>query len=281
MSASMHIPQQDLSLYAMQALAPQDQATVKAHLAACETCRAELASIMGDLALVSMSAEQHPLPEGARRRFLNRIESDRVESERVGAAPSATSNVVSIGNRPPTPAPEPRRSAWLPWTAVAAALLGAAWLGVQLHLANLKLEQQAAQIASEAGENQRAREVLDVLTAPAAQRVVLTAGAPRPAPSVRAVYLASRGALVVQGSNLAQIAANKTYEFWIIPANGKAPVPAGLFRPDAAGSASLVLPQIPSGVEAKAFGVTIENAGGSSAPTPPIVLLAAAPSAGE
>jgi len=54
-----------------------------------------------------------------------------------------------------------------------------------------------------------------------------------------------------------------------------------LFRPDASGSASLVLPQLPSGVTAKAFGVTIENASGSATPTAPIVLSGAAPAAGE
>ncbi len=62
----------------------------------------------------------------------------------------------------------------------------------------------------------------------------------------------------------------------MIPANGKAPVPAGLFRPDAAGTATLVLPPLPAGVPAKAFGVTIEKASGSDSPTTPIVLSGAA-----
>jgi anti-sigma-K factor RskA len=62
----------------------------------------------------------------------------------------------------------------------------------------------------------------------------------------------------------------------VIPANGSAPVPAGLFRPDAAGSATLVLPPVTPGIEAKAFGVTIENASGADAPTSPIILSGAA-----
>ena len=73
---------------------------------------------------------------------------------------------------------------------------------------------------------------------------------------------------------------DKTYELWVIPSSG-APIPAGLFRPDTAGSASVVLPTIPHGVQAKAFGVTIENAGGSATPTVPIVLSGAAPASGE
>ena len=93
-------------------------------------------------------------------------------------------------------------------------------------------------------------------------------------------YLPARGALVLQASNMQALPANKTYELWVIPATG-APIPAGLFRPDASGSGSVVLPEIPHGVQAKAFGITIENAGGASTPTMPIVLSGAAPAAGE
>jgi anti-sigma-K factor RskA len=83
----------------------------------------------------------------------------------------------------------------------------------------------------------------------------------------------------MQASNLDPLPSNKTYELWVIPMKG-APMPAGMFRPDAAGNASVVMPDMPKGIEAKAFGVTVENAGGSITPTMPIVLAGAAPSAG-
>jgi anti-sigma-K factor RskA len=124
----------------------------------------------------------------------------------------------------------------------------------------------------------RARVLLDVLTAPTAQKVLLTTGKTPPAPSARAVYLASRGALVLQANNMQPLPENKTYELWVIPASG-APIPAGLFRPDSSGNASVVLPPIPQGIPAKAFGITVENAGGSKTPTAPILLSGAA--AGE
>jgi anti-sigma-K factor RskA len=120
--------------------------------------------------------------------------------------------------------------------------------------------------------------VLEVLTAPTAQHVVLTAGKAAPVPSARVVYLASRGGLIFEASNMGPLPESKTYELWVIPASGKAPIPAGLFRPDATGNASVVMPQIPEGVEAKAFGVTIEGAEGSETPTLPIVLAGAAAS---
>jgi anti-sigma-K factor RskA len=95
------------------------------------------------------------------------------------------------------------------------------------------------------------------------------------------VYLAENGGLIFQANDLGQLAGDKTYELWVIPANGQAPIPAGLFRPDTAGSASVVLPPLPKGVPAKAFGVTIEKAEGSATPTAPIILAGAVPASGE
>jgi hypothetical protein len=50
-----------------------------------------------------------------------------------------------------------------------------------------------------------------------------------------------------------------------------------LSRPDAAGNGSLVLPSIPPGIKAKAFGVTLEDAAGSKTPTAPILLAGSVP----
>jgi anti-sigma-K factor RskA len=81
--------------------------------------------------------------------------------------------------------------------------------------------------------------------------------------------------MILLATNLKPLPAGKAYELWVIPANGKAPVPAGLFHPDERGSATLVLPSLAPGIAAKAFGVTIENASGSPVPTSPIVLSGA------
>jgi anti-sigma-K factor RskA len=109
----------------------------------------------------------------------------------------------------------------------------------------------------------------------------LTAAKAKPEPTGRAVYLAESGGLVFQANDLGQLAQDKAYELWVIPANGQAPIPAGVFRPDAAGSASVLMPPLPKGVPAKAFGVTIEKAEGSATPTTPIILVGAVASTGE
>ena len=64
-----HIAQDDLALYALQALCLEESAAVREHLSGCEVCRAEMASLEGDLAMVALSVEQEALPAGARERF--------------------------------------------------------------------------------------------------------------------------------------------------------------------------------------------------------------------
>jgi hypothetical protein len=174
-----------------------------------------------------------------------------------------------------------RAAVWTAWGAVAALLVVAISLGLQVERLNLRLRDEANRNAMLAEANAHAQEVLEVMTAPTAQRVVLTPAMTPAVPIGRAVYLAARGGLIFQANNLKRLPEGKTYELWVIPANGSAPIPAGLFRPDAAGNASVMLPQIPWGVPAKAFGVTIEKAGGSATPTAPIILSGAAPASGE
>jgi hypothetical protein len=271
MTDDRHISQDELSLHAMQALTSEESEAVRLHLSECAECRNALAEVSGELALVAMSVEQHAVPEGARQRFIDRMMASTGVSET-----DAPSRVVSISKG----TTRQKSSAWIAWMAVAALLVLSAVLGIKIYFLNQQIEMDASLIQARTIENRKAREVLDVLTAPSAQHVVLTAGMTPPAPSARAVYLASRGALVLQASNMQPLPENKTYELWVIPATG-APIPAGLFRPDASGSASVLLPSIPQGVPAKAFGITIENAGGSNTPTAPIILSGAPPSAGE
>ena len=275
MTDRIHISPEDLALYAMRDLSAEESATVRQHLKECAICRAEVAELSGDMALLALSVEQHPLPEGARKRFIDRIAAD------------AVSTLPSTAAKPPLPltAVPPstarRSAAWLPWAAVAALVIVSAWLGAKINVLNEKLQDESNRAAELTMANAHAQEVLDVLTAPAAQRVVLTPAKTPPVPTGRAVYLAERGALIFQANNLARLDPDKTYELWIIPANGTSPVPAGLFRPDASGSASVVLPPLPKGIPAKAFGVTVEKAEGATAPTLPIILSGAAAPSGE
>lgn len=73
-------------------------------------------------------------------------------------------------------------------------------------------------------------------------------------------------------SNLAPPPPKKIYELWLIPTNGKAPMPAGLFKPDAKGAA-MSSAHLPDNMEAKSFAITIEDEAGSQTPSPPMVMV--------
>jgi Anti-sigma-K factor rskA, C-terminal/Putative zinc-finger len=263
LTSTRHIPQEDLALYAIQALSPDENRQVQAHLDECPECRAALAEVLADAALVCMSVEQQTLPDGARQRFLARIEN----TAQISASVSAPRETALVPEKP-------RASSlgWLGWVAAVAAIAVAAYLGNHNMRLQRQLDQNGAQIAQLSAQAARAQQLMDALTSPEAKQVTLTETKQAAQPTGHATYLPNRGALIFVANHLHPIAANKTYELWLIPANGKAPLPAGLFRPDASGNASVVLPPLPEGVEAKAFGVTVEDAQGSSTPTLPIIM---------
>jgi anti-sigma-K factor RskA len=103
-------------------------------------------------------------------------------------------------------------------------------------------------------------------------RVTLVSANAPPQPQGKAIYLRDRSSLIFLASNMPALPPNKAYELWLIPTQG-APIPAGVFKPDARGSATVINPPLPAGVEAKAFAVTVEPEAGSSVPTMPIMMV--------
>src|ERR1700760_4633002 len=89
-----HIPQEDLVLYAMQAMRSYELAAVRLHLDRCAECRQALAEVNGGLALVAMSVDQRPIPEGARQRFVERLTANTTQRGTASAP-------VSIDTGPP------------------------------------------------------------------------------------------------------------------------------------------------------------------------------------
>lgn len=267
-----HITQDDLALYALQALTGEESAAVRHHLSTCDACRAELAKLQDDLVMVALSVEQQPVPEGARDRFVRSL----AEAEASSAPAGKPAGPVLVGRRPRFGI-----AGWLGWIAAAAMLIISVSLGIEQNRLRTTVRETVSKLEAMQASESRAEQVEELLTAPKAQRVLLTAPKAPPLPSAHVVYLASRGELVFQASHLASIPTDKTYELWVIPANGSAPIPAGLFRPDTAGNGEVMLPSIPPGIEAKAFGVTLENPGGSRVPTAPILLAGAVSASGE
>jgi predicted anti-sigma-YlaC factor YlaD len=169
----------------------------------------------------------------------------------------------------------------LAWTGWAVAALAAVAAGVQYQQQKLlqdNLAAETAQLNENTAQTAGAKKVLQTLTDANAMQVSLhvplTKGAqPKIDPEAHATYVPGKGALVFVASHLDPLLPAKTYELWLLPADpSQSPIPAGLFKPDLKGNATLVMPELPKGVSAKGFGVTVENEGGSKTPTAPIVL---------
>lgn len=280
MNATQHPSPEDLTLYALGSLPAEEAAVVRAHSARCVECRAEISQLHLDLAHLALDVPAAEPSAGARQRFMARVENEAsLPGFRESAAPAGRKLVAmpSAPTRSPElrdstgPAPRRRSLSWLPWAIAAACLLIAVGAGMNNRVLRERLQNLSQDSQRLQAEANRANDVLAVLTAPNAQRVTLTAGKAPPQPTGRANYLRDRGQLIFTANNLAGLPQGKVYELWLIPVSGS-PIPAGTFAPDTQGSASVVFPQIPSGVEAKAFGVTVEPLGGSSAPTSAILL---------
>jgi anti-sigma-K factor RskA len=163
---------------------------------------------------------------------------------------------------------------WLGWAATVAVVV----FGLSLWRENSALQQSLASMNSRAVENRRELEELRRITAPIldpeTQRVTLVSTKAAPQPQGKAFYLRNRSSLVFLANNMPPLPPRKAYELWLIPVSG-APIPAGVFKPDAHGSASVVNPLLPAAVEAKAFAITVENENGATAPTTPILMMGA------
>ena len=297
-----HVDPEDLALYALQFLEGEQADSIAVHLAHCAACANELALIHGDLAATALTTElESPSPD-ARQRFLAQVAQEKQaahqnqiaqENKVVPIAPtnkqaespadSAQPPLASFGRKGsilnPIEEERPRRRvglgifAGLGWAAAAAL----AFFAFTLYKDSASLR---GTIASRAGEVERlnaeaasSHQLLEALTDTKAVRVSLTAKPqPKPSPIGGVTYNPDKGTLVFLASNLDPLQLYKVYELWIIPADGSAPIPAGTFHSDDSGNASLIMPDLPKGVVAKSFGVTVEDDGGSQTPTLPIVL---------
>jgi anti-sigma-K factor RskA len=250
---------EDLALYALSALTGEDRTNLEKHLDGCSSCRLELEQLRGDGALLALSTTGPKPPQRARQRLLDAVANE----PRVGLHVRETA---------------PRKSWWgmLGWAAAAAVVIFAASLWRENAALKESLASASTQAAHTTRELEEIRKIAAPIIAPEAQHVPLvwTALKQPPSPQGKAMYLRTRGSLVFLASNLPPLPSQKAYELWLIPTQG-APIPAGVFRPDARGSATVINPPLPPGTQAKAFAITIEDASGATSPTMPIVMMGA------
>jgi anti-sigma-K factor RskA len=248
---------EDLALYALGSLEGEERHSLENHLETCSACRQELEALRGDLSLFALSTSGPQPPQLAKQRLMYAIEAE--SRSRAGTVP------------------EQRRFSWwapLGWAAAATMALAVFYFSREGDRLATQVARLQRESASQQAELERAKEVVATLTAPDAVIVPVTAPNTPPQPQGKAIYRRDTARLIFVASNMPALPAQKTYELWLIPTEG-APIPAGVFKPDAHGSGVVVHPSLPAGVVAKAFAITVETEGGSSNPTMPIVMMGA------
>ncbi len=250
--------------YAMDAISEPDRARFEAHLARCEECAQEIASLREATARLASAAAVTP-PPGLKERVMAAAAMTRQQ-------PPVTSDAE--------PRPRPagvvltragRGGAWLRslagrgWQvrlavaagAVAAILvLGAA---VVFGVSNGTMRQQLnqAQVSSQ--------QIAAVLTA---RDATMMTGTVTGGGTATIVMSHIRDALVFTAAGLRALPASRDYELWLIGPDGDRPV--AMIRP---GSGHMTGPVIASGLRAgDHLALTAEPAGGSSRPTAPMML---------
>ena len=245
---------EDLALYSLGALEGSERISLEEHLEECAACRRELEQLCGDAALLALTTSGPRPPARAKLRLMDAITKEpRLQPRRV------------------------RAPLWgvLGWLATAAMILIAVTLWKQNSHLSSTVSQLSGMLEKQRLDYQKVRRVADVLNAPdAAPYLVLPVSVKTLPPSGKAIYSRERNGLVFVASNLGPLPSGKAYELWLVPKQG-APIPAGVFRPDVHGGAVVLNPPLPTGVEAKAFAITIEPEQGSPTPTPPIIMMGA------
>jgi anti-sigma-K factor RskA len=244
---------EDLALYALGALEGAERDSIEKHLDECASCRRELEQLRGDAALLALTTSGPKPPARAKSRLMD-----------------------AIATEPRVQQVKPRSQWWgsLGWIAAVAMVAVAAVIWNQNEGLKSELKESASLSDQQKQQLEQAKQIVDTLLAQDAQRIsVLPVGSKVP-PNGKVIYSRERNGLIFVASNLQPLPAQKAYELWLIPTEG-APIPAGVFKPDAHGSAVVVNPPLPAGVVAKAFAITIEPEKGSTTPTPPIVMMGA------
>ena len=242
--------------YAMDAISEQDRVRFERHLAGCQECTQEIASLRGATARLGAAAAVAP-PPGLK--------------ERVMAAAAMTRQQPPATAEPDAPAragAAARAGTWLrslAWpgrlavTAAAASAVAVLAIAVVFGVSNGSIRQQLSQAQASS------QQIAAVLTAKDARMMT---GPVAGGGTATIVMSGSRQALVFTAAGLHALPDSHGYELWLIGPAGTRP--AGMLPP---GSHGMTGPVIASGLRGgDRLALTAEPAGGTSAPTAPMML---------
>jgi len=183
--------------------------------------------------------------------------------------------MARIAATPATVRPLPRRPRAL-WPAVLTGAMAAGLAAVVVGWSVSSTYEKRLDALAQSGEQLRAelrsqQAVIAILRDPATQVVALAGLPPAPGARARMMWHAQAGGVFV-AAGLPAPPPGKAYQLWAI-AGSNAPVSAGVFTVDAAGTGSLSVRPLPGVSTVNAFAVTLEPAGGLPAPSGEMYLL--------
>ena len=262
--------------YALGALDDDERAAFEGHLATCGACMAEVRAHREVAALLPYALVTEQPGDGLRARILAAAAgsasggwTDDGSAALPRAAATRPADVVPIGD---APSARPRTArgarAWPGWLAAAAALLVAAGLGTQLRDERAARASVEGALAQERATRAEREALLASVLAPEVRTARLTATGQ--GPEVRVIWNRREGVVIVTAQALAPAPDGRTYQLWGIPTGGQ-PQSLGLFDPDSAGNARVVL-RVPPNAAMDVAAITVEPTGGSPGPTTTPVL---------
>jgi anti-sigma-K factor RskA len=231
---------------AVSALDAAETRVLNEHLENCTECRKELDDWQTTAAALAVAAEpMEPSPK-VRERILNEIRNDSSASQVIPFRSTSRNLWTSFGSL----------------GAIAAVLLFAVLI---VGLIVLWRQNRAAQ-----ADLARANEFLQLVTTPGAKVAELKGTDVGAGATAKLVYDPNGRAMLV-ADKLPNVPQGKAYQLWFIVGN-KPPLPGKTFVPDNSGK-GVMKDQVPQpALDSAVFAVTLEPAGGSSAPTSAIYL---------
>jgi anti-sigma-K factor RskA len=225
-------------LYVLGALEPEETAAIDEHVRSqCDYCAAHI----GDATLIAASmsgmADLQKPPARLRRRVMASVKPEQTKNR-----------------------------SWL-WAIAALSAACVALVAWAIGSAS-SIRTYREQISELTAERGQLREAVEILSR-SETRTVQFGRADNQAHG--RVFVNRNRGLVFVGSQLPELAANRTFQLWLIPAAG-APQSAGVFRPNPAGDfVDVQTRSIATGIQAVA--VSVEPNGGSPAPTTTPILV--------
>lgn len=273
--------EEDFDLYALGVLEGEERAAVEDHAAACAECAQKLAEAQGRIATLALAAERiEPSPQ-VKERLLRQLHgaggAGGFGAAAAGEGVSA-SHARTIAMPPSVDGARERAGAerpgqWVNWvlaTAAAALLVLSSLLWKQSDHLQGDVEKLRAEVQTLHKQLDYQRRVADVMEGPNVLNVALRPMPGMPKGDAMVHYNAVKGKLVYDGW-IEPAPSDKSYQLWVVPMDGS-PISVGVFNPVTEDHASWIA-SVPEGVQAKAFAITMEPAGGQDQPTGPQILV--------